>query len=135
MKFQQLTGPVMAKGVEDTAFYVYNRLISLNEVGGDPEEFGISLEAFSRAQRGTAQTLAPYDADSFRPMTPSAARMGVRASTRFPRSRRSGAPPCRAGNRFNEANKTLVNGEPVPDRNDEYLFYQTLIGAWPAGSA
>ena len=46
MKFQQLTGPVMAKGVEDTAFYIYNRLVSLNEVGGSPERFGTPLEAF-----------------------------------------------------------------------------------------
>ena len=46
MRFQQITGPVMAKGLEDTAFYVYNRLVSLNEVGGMPERFGTSLEAF-----------------------------------------------------------------------------------------
>ena len=46
MRFQQLTGPVMAKGVEDTTFYVYNRLVSLNEVGGSPDRFGISLETF-----------------------------------------------------------------------------------------
>ncbi|MBI3977920.1 MAG: malto-oligosyltrehalose synthase, partial [Chloroflexi bacterium] len=48
MKFQQVTGPVMAKGVEDTAFYVYNRLVSLNEVGGAPEQFGVSVAAFHR---------------------------------------------------------------------------------------
>jgi len=46
MRFQQITAPVMAKGVEDTAFYVYNRLVSLNEVGGSPDRFGLSLEAF-----------------------------------------------------------------------------------------
>lgn len=46
MRFQQLAGPVMAKGVEDTAFYVYNRLVSLNEVGGSPDRFGTSLETF-----------------------------------------------------------------------------------------
>ena len=46
MKFQQTTGPVMAKGVEDTAFYVYNRLVSLNEVGGEPELFGLSVADF-----------------------------------------------------------------------------------------
>ena len=46
MKFQQYTGPVMAKGMEDTALYIYNRLISLNEVGGEPERFGVSVAAF-----------------------------------------------------------------------------------------
>src|SRR5690606_32682238 len=48
MKFQQLTGPVMAKGVEDTSFYIYNRLTSLNEVGGEPDRFGITPESFHR---------------------------------------------------------------------------------------
>ena len=50
MKFQQVTGPVIAKGLEDTAFYIYNRLISLNEVGGEPELFGISPAAFHKQQ-------------------------------------------------------------------------------------
>ncbi|HEY7295391.1 MAG TPA: malto-oligosyltrehalose synthase, partial [Dehalococcoidia bacterium] len=58
LKFQQVTGPVMAKGVEDTAFYRYNRLISLNEVGGDPDQFGISLAAFHR-QCGERQAHVP----------------------------------------------------------------------------
>src|SRR5207237_10091201 len=48
MRFQQITSPVMAKGVEDTAFYVYNRLASLNDVGGDPEQFGLSVASFHR---------------------------------------------------------------------------------------
>ena len=48
-KFQQLTSPVMAKGVEDTAFYIYNRLASLNDVGGDPSEFGMPRKRFHRA--------------------------------------------------------------------------------------
>src|SRR2546421_228371 len=46
LKFQQFTGPIMAKGVEDTVFYIYNRLAALNEVGGDPQQFGISVDAF-----------------------------------------------------------------------------------------
>jgi (1->4)-alpha-D-glucan 1-alpha-D-glucosylmutase len=48
MKFQQVTGPVLAKGLEDTAFYVYNRLVSLNEVGGSPENFGIAVAEFHK---------------------------------------------------------------------------------------
>src|SRR5262249_36283747 len=53
MRFQQLTGPAMAKGAEDTAFYVYTRLVSLNEVGGDPAHFGLSVDAFHAACRET----------------------------------------------------------------------------------
>ena len=59
MKFQQITGPVMAKGLEDTAFYVYNRLISLNEVGGSPDRFGTPVARVSQAQPETAEVLAP----------------------------------------------------------------------------
>ena len=61
-RFQQLTGPAMAKGVEDTAFYIYNRFIALNEVGGDPSRFGTSLEQFHEAAHGHATTLAAHDA-------------------------------------------------------------------------
>lgn len=132
MKFQQLTGPVMAKGVEDTAFYVYNRLISLNEVGGDPEEFGISLEAFHQHNEArlklwphTMLTLATHDT-----------KRGEDARSRIDALCEI-APAWRAAlsrwRQFNEAHKTLAGGEAVPDRNDEYLFYQTLVGAWPAG--
>src|SRR5262249_41194451 len=53
MRFQQLTGPAMAKGAEDTTFYVYTRLISLNEVGGNPAHFGLSVEEFHAACRET----------------------------------------------------------------------------------
>ena len=55
MRFQQLTGAVMAKGVEDTAFYRYHRLTSLNEVGGDPGRFGVSPRRVPRRQRGPAR--------------------------------------------------------------------------------
>ena len=61
MKFQQLTGPVMAKGVEDTTFYVYNRLVSLNEVGGEPERFGVSPEQFHAWIARRAAQLAAGD--------------------------------------------------------------------------
>jgi (1->4)-alpha-D-glucan 1-alpha-D-glucosylmutase len=131
MKFQQLTGPVMAKGVEDTAFYVYNRLISLNEVGGDPEEFGISLEAFhghneARLKLWPHTMLALSTHDTKRGED---GRARIDALSEI-------APEWRAAlsrwKKFNEANKTLASGDDVPDRNDEYLFYQTLIGSWPA---
>ncbi len=56
MKFQQITGPVMAKGVEDTSFYVFNRLVSLNEVGGEPDRFGVTPEEFHALQRGRGRS-------------------------------------------------------------------------------
>ena len=62
MRFQQLTGPVMAKGVEDTAFYCFNRLVSLNEVGGDPGSFGLSLKEFHTVCREAQAALAARDA-------------------------------------------------------------------------
>ena len=67
MKLQQLTGPVMAKAVEDTAFYVYNRLTSLNEVGGDPEQFGLPLESFHRQNVTRQRRLAALDAHHLNP--------------------------------------------------------------------
>ncbi len=61
-KFQQVTAPVMAKGVEDTAFYIYNRLVSLNDVGGEPATFGVTVERIPRRERGSRQQLAAHDA-------------------------------------------------------------------------
>jgi len=132
MKFQQLTGPVMAKGVEDTTFYIYNRLISLNEVGGDPEQFGTSLEAFHRQNHSRLEhwpdsmlTLSTHDTKRGED-----ARARIDALSEF-------APKWRAAlmrwRMMNDKHKTLIDGEPAPDRNDEYLFYQTLTGAWPGG--
>jgi len=133
MKCQQLTGPVMAKGVEDTSFYIYNRLISLNEVGGEPQEFGGSLETFHRHNSArlehwphTMLTLSTHDT-----------KRGEDARARID-ALSEDAPAWRAAllrwAKFNEDKKSSVDGEPAPDRNDEYLFYQTLIGAWPGGS-
>jgi (1->4)-alpha-D-glucan 1-alpha-D-glucosylmutase len=133
MKFQQLTGPVMAKGVEDTAFYVYNRLIALNEVGGDPEEFGISLEAFHR-QNSARLKQWPH---AMLTLTTHDTKRGEDARARIDALSEI-APEWRAAlmrwRKFNDGKKSLVDGELAPDRNDEYLFYQTLVGAWPGGS-
>ena len=65
LKFQQLTGPVMAKGLEDTACYVYNRFVSVNEVGGSPKKFGVELDEFHRANRSASAGVALLDADHF----------------------------------------------------------------------
>ena len=129
MKFQQLTGPVMAKGIEDTAFYVYNRLIALNEVGGDPEEFGTSLEAFHR-QNSTRLKHWPH---TMLTLTTHDTKRGEDARARI-NALSEIAPEWRAAlmrwRKLNEAKKSLVDSDLAPDRNDEYLFYQTLTGAW-----
>ena len=125
-RFQQTSPPVTAKGVEDTAFYRYNRLLALNEVGGDPGRFGLSVAGFHAANAGRA--------------------------TRFPRgllvtqthdTKRSGDVRARIGAlagfasewrehvlRWRERNEGL-RADGAPDANEEYLIYQTLVGAWP----
>lgn len=131
MKFQQLTGPVMAKGFEDTALYNYHRLISLNEVGGNPDTFGISLEEFheqtrSRAAHWPHSLLATATHDTKRGED---VRARINVLSELPDEWR-----C-AVNRWRDVNadkKSAVHGKPAPHSNDEYLLYQTLIGAWPS---
>jgi (1->4)-alpha-D-glucan 1-alpha-D-glucosylmutase len=124
LRFQQFTSPVMAKGVEDTAFYCYNRLIAACEVGGDPGRDGLSVEDF-HAYNAQMQahhplsmtTLSTHDtkrADDVR------ARLAV--LTEIPREFR------RVLRRWSRLNAKLA--ERI-DRNTEYFYYQTLIGAWP----
>src|ERR1700728_1379464 len=131
LKFQQLTGPVMAKGVEDTAFYVYNRFLASNDVGGSIAAFGISIEEFHESNRGRLRTapdamLATSTHDTKRSedvrnrmdvlsemtyMWPSYVRRWVRLNARHKR--------------------TLTDGRVAPSANEEYFLYQTLAGAWP----
>ncbi len=132
MKFQQFTSPVTAKGLEDTAFYIYNRLVSLNEVGGDPSRFGISVQAFhhaniERGRRFPHSMLSTSTHDSKRSAD---VRMRLMALTEFPGEWRERVLKW---SRFNEKGKRKVDGKFAPGRNDEYMFYQTLVGAWPAG--
>ncbi|MBV8083345.1 MAG: malto-oligosyltrehalose synthase [Chloroflexi bacterium] len=129
-RFQQVSGPVMAKGVEDTAFYQYNRLVSLNEVGGDPDQFGWSLTAFHRANatrrdRWPLSMLSTSTHDSKRSED---VRARLNIVSELPRQWRAGLSRWA---RANMRHKTGVDGRPAPDRNDEYLLYQTLLGAWP----
>jgi (1->4)-alpha-D-glucan 1-alpha-D-glucosylmutase len=125
-RFQQLTGPVMAKGVEDTVFYCFNRFTSLNEVGGDPKKFGVSPEAFHQfLQRQQARwphsQLATSTHDTKRAED---ARMRMNLLSEIPEiwtqtvRRWSAMTACH-------------QQAPLPDRNAEYLFYQMLAGAWP----
>jgi len=130
MKFQQLTGPVMAKGVEDTAFYRYHRLIALNEVGGDPAQFGTSLAAFhrqnaERARRWPGAMLTTSTHDTKRSED---VRARIAVLSELPREWRAA---INRWARLNRRHKTRLDGRPAPDRNDEYLLYQTLLGAWP----
>ncbi len=130
MKFQQYTSPVMAKGLEDTAFYVYHRLTSLNEVGGDPRRFALSVSAFHRAnaerlQNWPAAMLSTSTHDSKR-SEDVRARINVISELPNDWQRHVGR-----WSRLNRAKKITVDGKPAPSRNDEYLLYQTLVGAWP----
>jgi (1->4)-alpha-D-glucan 1-alpha-D-glucosylmutase len=129
-RFQQTTGPVMAKGTEDTAFYQYNRLISLNEVGGEPDQFGRSLSAFhranaERAREWPASLLGSSTHDTKRSED---VRARINVLSELPRDWRSALTRW---TRLNGRKKVVVEGRAAPDRNEEYLLYQTLLGAWP----
>ncbi len=130
MKFQQTTGPVMAKGVEDTVFYVYNRLASLNEVGGSLDKFGLSPAGFhSRMQERQEQWPSSLSASSTHDTKRSEdVRARINLLSEFPNRWRE---LVRRWSKWNKKYRTDVEGQPAPDRNDEYLLYQTLVGAWP----
>jgi (1->4)-alpha-D-glucan 1-alpha-D-glucosylmutase len=126
LRFQQLTGPIMAKAVEDTAFYCYGRFLALNEVGGDPSRFGVSAPAFHQwCQR--QQTLWP------RSMAATSTHDTKRGSDVRARLALLSEMPqewitaVRHWSKMNEGKRR----QKWPDRKAEYVFYQTLVGAWP----
>ena len=132
MQFQQITGPVMAKAMEDTAFYRYFRLIALNEVGGDPRRFGLSPAGFHhlmhervrdwpRAMNATATHDTKRGED---------ARLRIAMLSEMPRE---WGQSVSRWLRLNRSRRSEIKDDIVPDRNIEYLFYQTLVGAWPPG--
>jgi (1->4)-alpha-D-glucan 1-alpha-D-glucosylmutase len=130
LRFQQLSGPAAAKGIEDTAFYNDFRLVSLNEVGGEPEQFGISIEQFHENMERRAATwphslLATATHDTKRGED---TRARINVLSEMPEEWREHVFRWRD---LNSAHKTLVSGTPAPDGNDEYLFYQTIVGACP----
>ncbi|MFP3983277.1 MAG: malto-oligosyltrehalose synthase [Desulfurivibrionaceae bacterium] len=130
MRFQQYTGPVMAKGMEDTSLYRYNRLVSLNEVGGQPDFFGIPVQEFHkknmlRQERWPHSMLNTSTHDSKRSED---VRARINLLSEFPEEWEAKLS-CWAG--LNKSSKKKVKGRPVPEPNTEYLLYQTLIGAWP----
>jgi (1->4)-alpha-D-glucan 1-alpha-D-glucosylmutase len=132
LKLQQITGPVMAKGVEDTAFYRYFPLAALNEVGGEPERFGIDRDAFHvaqgvRAMREPGGLSATATHDTKRGED-TRARLAVLSE--IPTSWRRAISRWQT---MNDRYRSDVGGAPAPNRDEEYLLYQTLVGAWPIG--
>lgn len=130
MKFQQTTSPVTAKGIEDTVFYRFNRLVSLNEVGGEPEQFGVPLEDFHKRMRERQtrwpQTLSASTTHDTKRSEDVRARLA--ALSEIPQEWKARVSRW---SRINRKHRLEADGERFPDRNDEYLFYQTLLGAWP----
>lgn len=132
MKFQQFSSPVMAKGLEDTSFYRYHRLASLNDVGGEPSRFGISVAAYhsatrARAQRWPHNMLATSTHDSKRAED---VRARIDVLSELPALWKL---MLKRWSRINRAKKRKIDGMSAPSANDEYLLYQTLIGTWPPG--
>lgn len=126
MRFQQFCGPAMAKGVEDTVFYNFNRLISLNEVGGDPAVFGVSVSDFHAANLERQQTrpramLASSTHDTKRSED---VRARISILSEIPAQWESAVE---GWSWHNGKHKTRE----FPDRNTEYFLYQTMLGAWP----
>ncbi len=117
MRFQQLTGPVMAKGYEDTALYRYNRLISLNEVGGDPSGFGISLQQFHEACL-IARPLSLLASTTHDTKHSEDFRARLSLLSQMPEE-------------WGQFVQRWMNAYPELDRNTAYLFFQALVGTWP----
>ena len=127
MRLQQFTGPLMAKGVEDTFLYNYNRLISLNDVGGNPGKFGISINEFhyfnikrTKSELNSSSTHDTKRGEDVR------ARINVLSEIPYEWENK-----IKTWKKLNKPLKNIVNRIKVPDYNDEYFLYQTLIGAWP----
>ena len=130
MRFQQLTGPTTAKGYEDTALYRYNRLVSLNEVGGEPSRFGTTLAEFhganvERARQSPFALSATATHDTKRGED---TRVRIDVLSELPHEWRTAVHRWQ---RLNRRHRTTVDGRPAPTPNEEYLLYQTMVGAWP----
>lgn len=131
-RFQQFTAPVMAKAMEDTAFYRYHRLVSLNDVGGDPRNFGTTVAAFHVANQSRARfmphTLLGSSTHDSKRSEDLRARIDVLSEVPQAWQDALGRWHALAERQL----PSLDGGTLRPDRNDEYLLYQTLFGVWPA---
>ncbi len=131
LKFQQLTGPVMAKGVEDTSFYVYNRFVASNEVGSSMKSFGITPELFHSSNQDRLNfspdallTLSTHDTKRSEDVR---ARLNVLSEMPS-----EWASAVRRWQRFSSGIKRkLSDDRTAPDANEEYMLYQNIVGAWP----
>jgi len=131
-KFQQCSGPVMAKGLEDTVFYIYNRLVALNEVGGHPGDFGISQKEFHRLANERQQShphslLATSTHDTKRSED---VRIRLAALSELSGEWKAA---LKKWSSLNRKLRTKIEGDIAPSRNEEYLLYQTILGSWPLG--
>ena len=130
LRFQQVTGPVMAKGVEDTAFYRFNRLVSLNDVGGDPGRFGTSVDEFHAFNRHMAaewpHTMLATSTHDTKRSEDVRARIGLLSEIPA-----EWADTVRRWTPMNARHKTAA-ADGRPDANAEYLLYQTVVGAFPS---
>lgn len=135
MRWQQFTGPVMAKGVEDTSFYIYNRLISMNEVGGDPAaDVSRAVERFHQCNAGRAvrwphalNSTSTHDTKRSEDV-----RARIHVVSELATAWQSAVARW---TRMNVRKKRMVHGRLVPDPNEEMLIYQTLAGVWPLDEA
>lgn len=130
LRFQQYTSPVMAKGMEDTSFYAYNRLVSLNDVGFNPRTFGISIKAFHHENQ---QRLSHWPHNMVTTSTHDSkrgedVRARINVLSEIPREWRL---HLKRWSRINRRKKRLIDDVGAPSRNDEYLLYQILLGTWP----
>jgi (1->4)-alpha-D-glucan 1-alpha-D-glucosylmutase len=134
MKFQQFTSALMAKGLEDTSFYRYHQLISLNEVGGDPRRFGVSVAAFHLANqernKNWPHTMLATSTHDTKRSEDVRTRIDVLSEIPLAWRRR-----VRRWRDMNAAKKRILDGMEAPTRNDEYLLYQTLLGVWPTAES
>jgi (1->4)-alpha-D-glucan 1-alpha-D-glucosylmutase len=133
LRFQQFTGPVTAKGLEDTAFYRTYPLVSLNEVGGEPGHFGVSLEEFHRhlaeqAEHWPWSMLATSTHDTKRSED---VRARINVLSEIPEE---WAQALERWHGMNGCFKSQIEGSEAPDNNEEYLFYQSLVGTWPVAA-
>jgi (1->4)-alpha-D-glucan 1-alpha-D-glucosylmutase len=126
LRFQEFTSPVMAKGIEDTAFYCFNRMVGLNEVGAAPNNNGITIDQFhdycTRMQAQHPLTMTTLSTHDTKRSDDVRARLAV--LTEIPSRLRA------AVHRWSRRNRRFKT-QSFPDRNTEYFLYQTLIGAWP----
>jgi len=130
MRFQQYTGPLMAKGFEDSALYVMNRLLCLNEVGGWPDHFGLSPDEWhqfidKRMRQWPAAMNATATHDTKRGED---ARMRLAALSEIPEEWQKALKHFK---KINSAAKDRREGQEIPDANDEYFLYQTMLASWP----